>query len=50
MDGLSRWDLVLWVVLAYAFGTGVLVAIHSRHAMKQRLRDAMRHIHRGSRG
>jgi hypothetical protein len=50
MDGFSRWDLVVWIVLAYAVGTGVLVAIHSRHAMKQRLRNALRNIHRGSRG
>jgi hypothetical protein len=50
MDGFSRWDLVLWIVFAYAVVTGVLVAIHRRTAMKERFRNALRLIHRGSRG
>jgi hypothetical protein len=40
MDGLSRWDLVLWIVAAYAATTSVLVV----------LRNTVRQIQRGSRG
>jgi hypothetical protein len=50
MDGFSRWDLVLWVVVVYAVVTGVMVTIHGRETLKERFRDALKHIHRGPRG
>jgi hypothetical protein len=50
MDGLSRWDLVLWIVALYAAVTVVMVAIHRRHIVKARFLGALRHINRGFRG
>jgi len=42
MDGLSRWDLVLWIVVAYvAVTTMVRMMLNHREVVIRRLRDQL---------
>jgi hypothetical protein len=42
MEGLSRWDLVLWIVVAYvAVMTIVRMMLHHRNVTVRKLRDQL---------
>lgn len=40
MDGLSRWDLVLWIVIAYVAVMAIVrMMLHHRDTVVRKLRD-----------
>jgi hypothetical protein len=42
MDGLSRWDLVLWIVVAYiAVISLVRMMLHHRDVVMRKMRDRL---------